>query len=97
MGQTLLMYAAIQAADETVAFLLSKGASPDLMRHDERTALAAAIQWKCSSTIDLLAPVTTKGLDVAVTELAGYHGELTPAIEDLLRRTALDADALRQR
>ena len=89
------MYAASQAADETVAFLLSKGASPDLMDYNNVTALVHAIQNKCSSTIDVLAPVTMKGLDGAVISLAAYHAELTPAVEDLLRRVAAsDNDAV---
>ena len=55
------MHAADGASDQTVAFLLSKGASPDLMDKDGDTALVYAIQTSCSSTIDLLAPVTQKG------------------------------------
>ena len=54
-GKTPLMSAALGAADETVAFLLSKGASPDLMDKDGQTALVFAIYSSCSSTIDLLA------------------------------------------
>ena len=94
-GKTPLTYAATGAADEAVAFLLSEGASPDLMDNKNRTALVDAIQTECSSTIDLLAPVTTKGLDEALAFLAAYHTDLTPAIEDLLRRAASDKDALR--
>ena len=60
------MYAASRAADETVDFLLSKGASPDLLDYINRTALASAIQNKCSSTIDLLAPMTMKGLETSL-------------------------------
>ena len=37
------MYAALAAADETVAFLLSKGADPDLMNIQGHTALVFAI------------------------------------------------------
>ena len=51
------MYAALRASDETVAFLLSKGALPDIMDTHNRTALEAAIQFNCSSTIDMLARV----------------------------------------
>ena len=64
------MYAALGSADETVAFLLSQGADPDLMDKDGQTALAAAIQTLCSSTIDLLAPVTQKGLGLVLFFLA---------------------------
>ena len=89
------MCAATNAADETVAFLLSKGASPDIMKRDNLTALGVAIQHNCSSTIDLLAPVTTKGLDRAVSLLATYRTKLTPAVEDLLRRAASDRNVVR--
>ena len=82
---TPLMYAASRAANETVAFLLSKGASPDLISNNNATALVLAIQMKCSSTFDLLAPVTTKGLDEAIKWLAAFRTELTPAVENLLR------------
>ena len=84
----------MRAADETVAFLLSKGASPDLMVSNV-TALSFAISSECSSTIDLLAPVTAKGLDESVLSLATFHIELTPAIEELLRRAASDKNAVR--
>lgn len=94
-GQTPLMLAARRAGDETVAFLLSKGASPDLMDRNNMTALALAIGQKCSSTIDFLAPVTTKGLDKALKYLATCHTELTPAVEDFLRRSASDEEAVR--
>ena len=89
------MLAATQGADETVAFLLSKGASPHLMDNIEQTALAMAIQSGCSSTIDLLAPVTTECLDKALKWLAPFCTELTPAVEDLLRRAASDKDTVR--
>ena len=39
------MSAASEGADETVAFLLSKGASPDLMDISNQTALVMAIQY----------------------------------------------------
>ena len=89
------MSAAVFASDETVAFLLSRGASPDLMENSNATALVAAIQSGCSSTIDLSAPTTKKGLDKALQWLAAYHTELTPAVEELLRRAASDKDAVR--
>ena len=90
------MCAASRASDETVAVLLSKGASPDLMCKNNGTALAFAIGSKCSSTIALLAPVTKKGLDSALISLAAYHTELTPAVKDLLRRAASDKDAVKK-
>ena len=94
-GWTALMCAASDAADETVAFLLSKGASPDLMDSDGQTALSAAIYSSCSSTNALLAPVTRKGLGTALASIAGIQPEITPEVEKLLRRAALDQDALK--
>ena len=38
--------------------------------------------------------MTTQGLDEAVKSLAFSHTELTPAVEDLLRRAASDEDVL---
>ena len=91
------MYAASEASDETLAFLLSKGASPDVMDYDNHaTALVAAIQTKCSSTINLLAPMTKRGLDKAVRYLAIHNTDITPSIEDLLRRTASNKETARQ-
>ena len=89
------MLAAMQGADETVAFLLSKGASPHLMNNREQTALIMALQSECSSTIDLLAPLATEGLDKALMWLAPFHTKLTPAVEGLLRRAASDKDVAR--
>ena len=77
------MSAALGAADETVAFLLSKGASPDLMNNNGQTALVAAIQTMCLSTIDLLAPVTQKGLGSALMALAIWKAMLTPDVKEL--------------
>ena len=89
------MQAALRAADQTVAFLLSKGADPDLMNKDGQTALVYAIQTMCSTTIDLLAPVTKKGLGLALSNLAIWQTELTPALKELLVRASSDKDALR--
>ena len=36
--------------------------------------------------------MTTKGLDVAVKYFAGYQRDVTPAVEDILRRAALNKD-----
>ena len=90
------MAAAGRAADETVAFLLSKGASPDLLDNNGQTALVDAIKTTCSSTIDLLAPVTQKGLGSALDYLAAWKTELTPAVKELLVRASSDMDALSQ-
>ena len=89
------MIAAFGGADETVAFLLSKGADPDLMCNNGDTALVAAIQSQRLSTIDLLAPVTQKGLGRALQWLAISQTERTPAVEGLLERASSDDDALR--
>ena len=89
-GMTLLTFAALGGADETVAFLLSKGVSPDLMDKDGKTALSAAIETMCSTTIDLLAPVTQNGLGLALVFLATWKTELTPAVEELLMRASSD-------
>ena len=78
------MSAAQGAADETVAFLLSKGASPDLMDNRGHTALVHAIHSKCSATIDLLAPVTKKALGSVLYNLATFQPDLTPAVKELL-------------
>lgn len=93
--KTPLMAAAFGGADETVAFLLSKGADPDLMCNNGDTALVAAIQSQRLSTIDLLAPVTQKGLGRALQWLAISQTERTPAVEGLLKRARSDDDALR--
>merc|ERR1719264_7357 len=92
---TPLMYAAKGGADETVAFLLSKGANPDLMCNNGDTALVTAIQFQRLSTIDLLAPVTQKGLGRALQWLFTSQTERTPAVEGLLKRARSDDDALR--
>ena len=78
------MHAALGAADETVAFLLSKGASPDLMDKKGNTALVFAIQNLCSPTIDLLAPVTQKGLGSALMALAIWKAMLTPGVKNII-------------
>ena len=82
------MAAALGAADEAVAFLLSKGASPDFIDKDGKTALLGAIQASCSSTIDLLAPVTQKRLGSALMFLATWTPELTRAKKELLIRAS---------
>ena len=65
------MQAALIAADQTVSSLLSLGASPDKTDDtDYRTALIYAIQSKCVTTINLLAPVTQGNLGGALVFLA---------------------------
>ena len=89
------MHAADEAADETVAFLLSKGADPEIMDDREWTALTYAIDSKCPTTIDLLAPATRKCLKKSIQFLATRRAEQTPAVTELLRRAALDKDTAR--
>ena len=69
---TPLMCAAMEAADETVSFLLSLGVSPDIIctGKGNKNALLAAIQSKCVTTINLLAPVTKENLGAALGWLA---------------------------
>ena len=57
--------------------------------------MAAAQICKCSSTIDLRAPLTKKGLDIALQWLSALHTELTPSVEDLVRRARSEKDAAR--
>ena len=93
--KTLLISAAVGAADETVALLLSKGASPDLQDMNGHTALMHAIVSQCSSTIGLLAPVKNNCLGDTLGNLALYQIEPTPAVQDFLKRATMDQDALR--
>ena len=86
------MYAAFWASDETVAFLLSKGASPDFVANNNMTALAFAIQSEYATTIDLLSPVTMKCLGGALQCIASYHTQMTPAVESFMTRAASDKD-----
>ena len=88
------MEAAQSGSDETVVFLLSKGADPNLMNNKGQNALDFAIQSMCSSTIDLLAPVTQKGLGSAIQCLAIWQTELTPAVKELLIRTSSEMETL---
>ena len=89
------------SADDNVAFFLSKGASPDAVDSIGMTALSHAIGSRCSSTIDLLAAVTNEQknegnrLASAIQKLAFEMTEVTPAIEDLLRRISLDQDIVK--
>ena len=91
---TPLMSAAVGGADDTVAFLLSNGASPDLVDKCHRTALENATDSRRVSTTVLLAPLTKNGRGGALAFLDAHPTEVTPAIQDLLRREALDQNAL---
>ena len=64
------------------------------MDNDGHNALAAAIETLCSSTIDLLAPVTQKSLSLALAKLATCQTELTPAVKEPLIRASSDMDVL---
>ena len=88
------MEAALEASDETVSSLLSWGASPEKTNADGRTALMCAIQSKCVSTINLLAPVTQKNLGGALVRLAKEKIELkTGELRQLVERAAQDREA----
>ena len=71
------MDAALSASDETVFFLLSLGANPDKTINDDYTALMAAIESKCVTTIHLLAPVTQVNLGGALVCLARDKVDVT--------------------
>ena len=81
------MDAAIYAQDETVSLLLSKGASPDKTANNGNTALIFAIQSKCETTVNLLAPVTKVDLRNVLYVLAGYKIEvMTGELRQLVER-----------
>ena len=93
-GKTPLMDAALNASDETVSSLLSWGADPDKTANNGDPALIFAIQSKCSTTINLLAPVTKVNLGGALDWLAGYKVELTTGeLRQLVERAAQDREA----
>ena len=93
-GRTPLMDAALSAQDETVTLLLSMGASPDKTDHDGDTALTVAIQSKCLTTINLLAPVTQVNLGGALQCLARDKIEvMTGELRQLVERAAQDREA----
>ena len=77
------MEAALNASDETITFLLSWGANPDKTDANGNTALMSAIQSKCSTTINLLAPVTKENLGGALFRLAMDKVELTEEVKQL--------------
>ena len=65
-----MMEAALLGSDEAVSSLLSWGASPDKTAINGHTALIFAIQSKCSTMINLLAPVTKMDLGGALPGIA---------------------------
>ena len=93
-GRTPLMDAAVAAQDEMVKLLLSMGASPDKTANDNLTALIFAIQSKCLTTINLLAPVTQVSLGRALFFLASENIEvMTGELRQLVERAAQDREA----
>ena len=85
-----MMTAAFRAADETISSLLSWGASPNKTDAGGNTALMAAVQSKCLTTINLLAPVTHVNLGSVLFNLAKdkvelMTGELRQAFETKIR------------
>ena len=87
------MEAAEQAADDTVSFLLSWGASPDKLANNGSTALMDAITSKCISTINLLAPKTQVNLEGALHWLARFKIEpVTGELKKLVVRVAQDRE-----
>ena len=88
------MSAALSAQDETVTLLLSMGASPDKTNAINFTALMSAIQSKCLTTINLLAPVTQVSLGRALNFLAREKIEvMTGELRQLVERAAQDRKA----
>ena len=82
------MQAALHAADETVALLLSKGADPNATDSKGYSALIAATISGCESTVSLLDPVTTIAEEKALRSLAEHQLKLTPPVAELVRRAA---------
>ena len=88
------MVAARAAADETVSTLLSLGASPDkTLPSGTVTALTMAIQSKCLSTINLLAPVTNVSLGESLIKLAASKMEISHELEEMIERAAQDYES----
>ena len=87
------MEAALSASDETISSLLSWGASPDETEAKGDTALMSAIQSKCLTTMNLLAPVTQVNLGGALISLAKHKVELkTEELRQLVERAAEDRE-----
>ena len=87
------MDAALNASDETITSLLSWGANPDKTDADGDPALIFAIQSKCSTTINLLAPVTKENLGGALYWLAWFKVPMTEEVKQLVERAAQDREA----
>ena len=88
------MDAAHAASNETIFSLLSWGASPDKSADNGNTALICAIQSKCVTTIELLAPLTQANLGWALHWLAREKIELmTRELRQLVERAAQDRKA----
>ena len=77
---TPLMSAAQKASNETITCLLSWRASPDKTNAYGHTALIFGIHSKCSTTINLLAPVTKVNLGETLEWLAK---DKVPMTEDV--------------
>ena len=94
-GRTPLMSAALDASDDTVFSLLSWGADPDRTDADGDPALIFAIQSKCLTTINLLAPKTKANLGRALVRLAKNKVDLvTGELRQLVERAAQDRENL---
>ena len=94
------MAAALSGADKSVRLLLKYGAHPDAMDKDDNTALLAAVEAMATTTIDILAPVTSVGYSVAQTVdlMSKYHHniKLTQPLKGFLRRCSESQDVLEQ-
>ena len=89
-----MMSAAQHASDETVSSLLSWGADPDKTDAKGDPALIFAIESKCSTTINLLAPKTKANLGGALYNLARFKVDLmTGELRQLVERAAQDREA----
>ena len=87
------MCAALDASDETVSFLLSKGVSPDETDNIGRTALIYAIQSKCTTTINILAPVTYFNLGKALHKMIVERvDQMTEELKRLVEKVAQDRE-----
>ena len=85
------MHAALNASDETVSLLLFLGANADKTDDGGISALMAAIQSKCISTINLLAPTTNVNLEGALNRLIKDKIQLkSQELQLLLQRAAQD-------
>ena len=89
------MSAALSASDETITSLLSWGANPDKTNANGNPALIFAIQSKCSTTINLLAPKTKANLGRALRILARMKVDLmTGELRQLVERASQDRENL---